>query len=178
MPPNESEKSKSEDIGEEGRFRSAYFGGFIFNDLHLQDHEYMESSRGGKGENPGIGNIAESVHDFHLSRHADWSDSGRLFKNPPEFALRRQSIVAGHISDLVVVSDWNSLSLECTFQGKLGQMSLVFLGRDRVPGLVVGTELKVCGTPGFHAGRIEMVNPLYEIVSEPESIQFSLGRMA
>lgn len=46
---------------------------------------------------------------------------------------------------------------------------LAFLGRRAVPGMVPDMALEACGTPGSHAGRIKILNPLYEFVSVPRS---------
>lgn len=44
-----------------------------------------------------------------------------------------------------------------------GVVTLRFVGRDRVPGLIPGLRLRAEGTPGRVRGALVMLNPLYSL---------------
>ena len=60
-------------------------------------------------------------------------------------------------------------SLECTIADASGQLMLVFQGRRRVPGIEPGARLVVEGMVGERGRFTAMVNPLFWILSTPES---------
>jgi hypothetical protein len=43
-----------------------------------------------------------------------------------------------------------------------GCLTLRFMGRTEVPGIVLGCSLRVEGTPWMEDGTLTMINPLYE----------------
>jgi hypothetical protein len=43
-----------------------------------------------------------------------------------------------------------------------GTITLRFMGRTEIPGIVLGCQLRVEGTPWVEDGTLIMVNPLYE----------------
>jgi hypothetical protein len=46
-----------------------------------------------------------------------------------------------------------------------GTITLRFMGRAEVPGIVLGCRLRVHGTPWMEDGTLVMRNPLYEFVA-------------
>ena len=51
----------------------------------------------------------------------------------------------------------------CVLDDGTGQVDLLFLGRDHIPGLVVGAHCQVEGTARMERGRLTVWNPLYEL---------------
>ncbi len=47
-----------------------------------------------------------------------------------------------------------------------GDMAIVFLGRRHVAGIEPGTYMSARGIVGEHAGKLEMLNPEYELLVE------------
>jgi hypothetical protein len=54
-----------------------------------------------------------------------------------------------------------SLGYRCVLDDGTGRIDLLFLGRDRVPGLSLGARCHVEGTARMDRGRLTMWNPLY-----------------
>ena len=55
------------------------------------------------------------------------------------------------------------LGYRCVLDDGTGQIDLVFLGRDNVPGLGVGMRCHVEGTARMDRGRLAVWNPLYRL---------------
>jgi hypothetical protein len=49
------------------------------------------------------------------------------------------------------------------------ELLAVFLGRKEIPGIRTGTQVILTGTVGDRRGRLAMLNPVYELLSIPES---------
>jgi hypothetical protein len=45
-----------------------------------------------------------------------------------------------------------------------GELTALFYGRSRIPGLICGARVRFRGTVGIRAGRVFMVNPTYELL--------------
>ena len=58
-------------------------------------------------------------------------------------------------------------SLEVKIADASGSILVVFVGRRRIPGIKPGTRLIVEGIVGEHAGRLALLNPLYELLAAP-----------
>ena len=56
-----------------------------------------------------------------------------------------------------------SIGYRCVLDDGTGQMDLLFLGRDKVPGLGVGARCHVEGTARMDHGRLTLWNPLYRL---------------
>jgi hypothetical protein len=52
-----------------------------------------------------------------------------------------------------------------------GRLLLRFLGRARIPGLVVGCQIVAEGTPGFVRGVLVMLNPRYSLTAAADRPQ-------
>ena len=57
-------------------------------------------------------------------------------------------------------------TLECVVTDGTGSISIVFLGRREVPGISTGTFLVAHGMAGSLFGRLAILNPAYELLSE------------
>ncbi len=80
---------------------------------------------------------------------------------------RRPTTVRGRLEGLRALTGPGGARLEAELSDPTGSVVLVFLGRRRIPGLVPGTVLEARGTPRAHAGRTEIINPLYELLAPP-----------
>jgi RecG-like helicase len=77
---------------------------------------------------------------------------------------RQRARVAGRVRSMKIQPWSGAATLECTLMDETGGIIVVFLGRRRVAGIDVGTELIVEGAVGAHAGRLAMLNPEYWLV--------------
>ncbi|MFC0081130.1 amino acid permease [Aciditerrimonas ferrireducens] len=81
---------------------------------------------------------------------------------------RRRAKVAGRVSSVRVQPRAGVASVECVLTDDTGGILLVFQGRRRVPGIRPGTRLVAEGMVGQRDRRLAIVNPVYELVAEPE----------
>lgn len=56
-------------------------------------------------------------------------------------------------------------SLECTVVDETGGLTVVFLGRSKVGGVVLGAILEAEGMVAESRERLVMINPVYRLVS-------------
>jgi amino acid transporter len=80
---------------------------------------------------------------------------------------RRQARVAGRISSLRVQPRGGVRALECTLVDETGGIVLVFLGRRSIAGVKVGVRLVAEGMVGDDRGRLTILNPVYDLLSDP-----------
>jgi amino acid transporter len=80
--------------------------------------------------------------------------------------IRRPARVRGRIQS-IRVQPWAGVpTLECTLVDESGGLSVVFLGRREVAGVALGTHMVVEGVAGEHHGRLAILNPTYQLVTE------------
>ncbi len=104
--------------------------------------------------------------------------SGMIASDPPTPGMRlvlrlgeaaeRTRVTAG--GTIVETSPWSrgdggpsGLGFRCVLDDGTGRVDLLFLGRDRVPGLVSGARCHVEGTARMDHGRLTIWNPLYRL---------------
>jgi hypothetical protein len=81
-----------------------------------------------------------------------------------EVVYRERARVAGRIRSMRI-QPWAGVpTLECTIIDESGGVVVVFLGRRRIAGIHLGTELMVEGMVGQHDRRLAIINPDYEIL--------------
>jgi hypothetical protein len=74
---------------------------------------------------------------------------------------RRPTMVSGQVVAVAAhVRPWVRLTVELC--DGTGTITLRFMGRTEVPGIVLGSHLRVEGTPWMEDGILVLVNPLYE----------------
>jgi hypothetical protein len=74
---------------------------------------------------------------------------------------RRPTVLAGEIVAVAAnVRPWVRLNVELC--DGTGTITLRFMGRTEIPGIVLGCRLRVHGTPWMEGGTLIMLNPLYE----------------
>jgi hypothetical protein len=78
-------------------------------------------------------------------------------------AWRQHVVVEGRVRTLRVQPLGNGSTLECVLEDDTGAISLVFLGRSKVPGIDIGSRLRAEGTAGEHRGRLALLNPVYQL---------------
>ena len=76
---------------------------------------------------------------------------------------RRKAHLAGVISSLVVLPRSAAPAVEAELDDGTGTIALVWLGRDRIPGIEPGARLSVTGFAARRGGRRVMYTPRYEI---------------
>ncbi len=76
---------------------------------------------------------------------------------------RGRVVVTGVIYSTQVSKEHGTDSYECLMDDGTGEIGLLFLGRRRVAGMMVGTRCTVEGTARMQGGRLLVWNPLYRI---------------
>ncbi len=54
--------------------------------------------------------------------------------------------------------------LACEISDSTGDLTALFYGRSRIPGLMCGSRVRFRGPVGIKAGHPVMVNPAYELI--------------
>ncbi len=80
-----------------------------------------------------------------------------------ETVPRGRVVVSGVIYSTEVTQDHGTTSYECLLDDGTGEIGLLFLGRRRVAGIVVGTRCTIEGTARLEGRRLVVWNPLYRI---------------
>jgi hypothetical protein len=85
---------------------------------------------------------------------------------------RRQAKVAGRVRS-IQVQPWSGVpTLEMTIIDTAGHtLTVVFLGRRQIAGIQPGARLSVQGMVGYRAGKLSMLNPIYEILAGAPTAQ-------
>jgi RecG-like helicase len=86
-----------------------------------------------------------------------------------EVQYRQRAKVAGRVRS-VRVQPWAGVAtLECTVVDASGGLVVVFLGRREVAGVRCGSRLVAEGMVGVHDRKLAILNPDYEILTEPDA---------
>ena len=88
---------------------------------------------------------------------------------------RGRVVVTGVIYSTQVTKEVGAVSYLCLLDDGTGELGLVFLGRHRVAGMVVGTRCTIEGTARMQGGGLVVWNPLYHLHAglDPASIDGS-----
>lgn len=76
---------------------------------------------------------------------------------------RQQATLRGRISVLTLRPRSGTPWLEAEFSDGSGTVTLIWMGRREIPGMVAGRELVVTGRVSWVDGRRRMYNPYYEL---------------
>ena len=82
---------------------------------------------------------------------------------------RRRAALRGRISVLTLRPRSGTPWLEAEFTDGSGSLTLIWMGRREIPGMVAGRELTVTGRVSWVDGRRRMYNPFYELLGPPSS---------
>jgi RecJ-like exonuclease len=72
--------------------------------------------------------------------------------------------VEGQVRTLQVRPWADVPTLECGLVDDTGGVRVVFLGRRSIPGIDIGTRMRVEGRVGESRGRLAVLNPDYELM--------------
>jgi amino acid transporter len=78
---------------------------------------------------------------------------------------RQRVRIEGRVRTVRVQPLAGTATLECVLQDDSGAMSLVFLGRNKIPGIEVGSRVRAEGVAGEHRGRLAILNPAYQLLT-------------
>jgi amino acid transporter len=78
---------------------------------------------------------------------------------------RQRARIEGRVRTVRVQPLAGTSTLECIIQDDSGAMSLVFLGRSKIPGIEIGAHLRAEGVAGEHRGRLAILNPVYQLLT-------------
>jgi hypothetical protein len=82
----------------------------------------------------------------------------------PALQARQKAKVAGRVKSVTVQPWGDTASLQVQLTDDSGTLTVAFLGRRQIPGLVPGSRIVVDGTVAEVRGRLGMINPHYEFV--------------
>jgi amino acid transporter len=102
-----------------------------------------------------------------VESETDWSptNTGPEGQIPiVELRWRKRAIIEGKISAMRVAPQASSPSLEVEVWDETGGITLHFLGRERIQGLVVGASVRAEGMVGEHDGAFAIYNPNYVLL--------------
>jgi amino acid transporter len=107
--------------------------------------------------------------DAHLE--ADVKLAERAIDSVPIGGLRERdhAEVAGRVRSMTLTRERGGSDLRCVLADSSGSISLVFQGRNTIPGIERGTRLLVKGTVTALNREAVILNPEYEIVAGPAS---------
>lgn len=122
-------------------------------------HSHEAVARGARREDSHL------AADIKLAEVAERSDTVGIG------VVKQRDVVtlAGRVRSMSITSDATNRELRCTIADASGSISLVFQGRDHVPGIERGTRLLVKGTVTNQNREAVILNPDYEIVAGPAS---------
>ena len=105
--------------------------------------------------------------DSHLE--ADLKLKARSGGSAPIGGLREREFaeIAGRVRSMMMTHESGQYELRCVIADTTGSVTLVFQGRDAVPGIERGTRLLVRGTITSLRREAVILNPQYEIVAAP-----------
>ena len=99
-----------------------------------------------------------------VQANSDWSpaNTGPEGQIPiVDLRWRKRAIIEGKIAAMRVAPQASSPSLEVEVWDETGGITLHFLGRERIHGLVVGASVRAEGMVGEHDGAFAIYNPSY-----------------
>ncbi len=107
--------------------------------------------------------------DAHLE--ADVKLAERAVGSVPIGGLHERDLaeVAGRVRSMTLTRERGGSDLRCVLADSSGSISLVFQGRNTIPGIERGTRLLVKGTVTSLNREAVILNPEYEIVAGPAS---------
>lgn len=82
---------------------------------------------------------------------------------------RQQVSLTGAISTVTITPRGGHPALEVELRDGSGAVTLVWLGRRRIPGIDPGRTIKIWGRISCHEGRRLVYNPRYELLPTPAS---------
>ena len=77
---------------------------------------------------------------------------------------RQRATLRGRIAVLTLRPRSGTPWLEAELTDGSGSITLIWMGRREIPGLIAGRELKVTGRVSWVDGRRRMYNPYYELL--------------
>jgi hypothetical protein len=70
-----------------------------------------------------------------------------------------------HIARPLTEYDQQQLRGECEVFDRTGGLTLIFTGRRSIPGIELGSQIRVTGTIGETTGRLTVTDPAYQILA-------------
>ena len=78
---------------------------------------------------------------------------------------RQRASVVGRVTSMTVQPRAGVSTLQLRLNDGTGAVTVVFLGRRQISGIELGAYMSVAGILGEHAGRLEMLNPDYQLLA-------------
>lgn len=87
------------------------------------------------------------------------------YDNVRDIGGRQKVALTGFISSMVIHPRSAAASVEADLFDGTGTITLIWLGREGIPGIVPGTRLTVTGFAAKRGNHRVMYNPRYEIIA-------------
>jgi len=100
-----------------------------------------------------------------------------LARSIADVRWRERVRVTGRVNALRVTPGIGGSTLECTLADNDATLSVLFLGRRRIPGVEVGASLTVEGMTIDHHGRLAIINPSYDLTATTAAADPSASAM-
>jgi len=75
-----------------------------------------------------------------------------------------KAVVEGRVRVVEIRSVERNSVLACEISDSTGDLTALFYGRSRIPGLMCGSRVRLRGPVGIKHGAPVMVNPAYELI--------------
>jgi hypothetical protein len=76
-----------------------------------------------------------------------------------------RAVVQGRVHAVEIRPVEHSTVLACDVADSTGELTALFYGRSRIPGVICGSRVRFRGSVGIRADRPFMVNPTYELLA-------------
>lgn len=107
--------------------------------------------------------LTQPVDELDREQLTSWSEAQGAARMD-EIPARRPVFVAGEVHSVRIVPRAGAASLEASVQDGHGSLTVVFLGRRKIPGLEPGRRVRLEGVVADARGQRVMFNPVYTLV--------------
>lgn len=111
--------------------------------------------------------IGQTIQERHTRDTREWCEKVEDVADLAECTERTHNKVVGVVESIKLVPQGTSTTLEITIYDGTDRIIAEFLGRRAIPGIDLGTHLKLEGTIGrFGPGLLRLINPAYELLPQ------------
>lgn len=111
--------------------------------------------------------LSETSDQILAQRTRDWCRDIEGIEEVADCRERSRRRVAGVVESIRLIPSEFSNTLEVTLFDGTDRIIGVWLGRKAIPGIDLGTHLKLEGTIGrYDSGPLRIINPAYELLPQ------------
>ena len=114
-----------------------------------------------------IKGLSETSDQIHAENTREWCREIEGVDEVTDCEERTRRRVAGVVESIKLIPSQFSNTLEVTLFDGTDRIIGVWLGRKAIPGIDLGTHLKLEGTIGrYDSGPLRIINPAYELLPQ------------